>query len=164
MVLRRTKSFVWVKLSMFTLSWPLLRQLRWSPWVLPWWSPLFVALSVLVSQLSFLPLLTLMLAASCILHVVPFSLLRVVQTLDCCFDKKFWCNHLVSVIFLHQILSPTHGKRLVLPSSLWPFLFPRSSYTRLPILVVSCLGHSDQTLPRALDTPVIQRSLWRWLF
>ena len=117
-VLRRTKSFVWVKLSMFTVLWPLLRQLRWSPRVLPWWSPLFAALIVLASRLSFLPLLTLMLAASCILHVVPFSLLWVVQTLDHCFDRKFWCNHLVSVIFLHQILSPTSHKRSVLPSGL----------------------------------------------
>ena len=77
-----------------------------------------MALSVLVSQLSFLPLLTLMLAASCVLRVVPFGPLWVVQTLDRCFDRKFWCNHLVSVIFLCQILSPTGHKRSVLPSSL----------------------------------------------
>ena len=117
-VLRRTESFVWVKLSMFTPSWPLLQQLWWSPWVLPWWSPLFMALSVSASRLSFLPLLTLMLAASCILHVVPFSPLRVVQTLDRCFDRKSWCNRLVSVIFLCQILSLTSHKRSVLPSGL----------------------------------------------
>ena len=72
-VLRRTESFVWVKLSMFTPLWPLPRQLRWSPWVLPWWSPLFVALSISASRLSFLPLLTLTLAASCVLCVVPLA-------------------------------------------------------------------------------------------
>ena len=77
-----------------------------------------MALSVSVSQLSFLPLLTLMLAASCILCVVPFGPLQVVWTLDRCFDRKFWCNHLVSVIFLCQILSPTGRKRLVLHSGL----------------------------------------------
>ena len=77
-----------------------------------------MALSVLASQLSFLPLLTLMLAASFVLHAVPFGPLQVVQTLDYCFDRKFWCNLLVSVIFLRQILSPTCRKRSVLPSSL----------------------------------------------
>ena len=123
MVLRRTKSFVWVKLSVFTLSWPLLWQLRWSPQVLPWWSPLFTALSVLASRLSFLPLLTLTLAASCILHVVPFSPLLVVQTLDRCFNRKFWCNRLVSVIFLRQILSPTSHKRSFCPAAFDLFCF-----------------------------------------
>ena len=164
MVLRRTESFVWVKLSVFTLLWPLPWQLRWSPQVLPWWSPLFTALSISAFWLSFLPLLTLMLAASCILRAVPFGLLWVVQTLDHCFNRKFWCNHLVSVIFLHQILSPTSHKRLVLLSGLSPFLFPHSSYTQLPILVVSCSGHSNRTLPRTLDIPVIWRSLWRQWF
>ena len=31
-------TFVRVNLSLFTPSWPLPRQLRWSPQVLPWWS------------------------------------------------------------------------------------------------------------------------------
>ena len=123
MVLRRTESFVWVKLSVFTPSWPLPRQLWWSPWVLPWWSPLFVALSVLKPQMSFLPLLTLMLVASRILCAVPFGPLQVVQTPDHCFDRKFWCNCLVSVIFPCQILSPIGYKRLFCPAAFDLFCF-----------------------------------------
>ena len=99
-VLRRTESFVWVKLSMFTPSWPLPRQLWWSPWALPWWSPLFTVLFVSAPRLLFLPLSTSMLVAFCIWHAVPFSPLRVAQTLDCCSDrKKVWWNCAVSVIF-----------------------------------------------------------------
>ena len=121
MVLRRTRSFAQVDLSLFTPSWPLCWQLRWSPQVLSWWSPLFAGLIVSAPQVSFLPLLTSMLMASLIWCAVLFILLWVVWTPDHCLDRTFWCNHPVSVIFPCQTPSPIGQKRSVCPAALHLF-------------------------------------------